>query len=158
MNHNATAKKTAYVEVVTNDNGATEFTSYNVDTMRAPTPASTSNSTDIATTAFVKSVLSSSGNGLATFSKGQTGYYKFNNGLIIQWGRVGGSTNERAVNFPTPFTNTNYAIVANPTTSNTTESFYSIATDEAQKNTSSCVLRCSGHINTVAWLWIAIGY
>lgn len=158
MNRNATAAKTSYVEVVLNDDGKSEFTSYNVDNMYAPTPVASSNSTNIATTAFVKSVLSSSGNGLATFSKATNGYYKFNNGLIIQWGRAGQSTNERAVNFPTPFSNTNYAIVANPTTSNTTESFYSIATDESQKNTSSCVLRCSGHINTVAWLWIAIGY
>lgn len=158
VNRNATAAKTAYVEVVVDDDGKSVFTSYNVDAMRAPTPASTSNDTNIATTAFVKSVLSSSGNGLATFSKGQTGYYKFNNGLIIQWGRVVEGANERAINFPTSFTDTNYAIVANPTVGGTTESFYSIATDEAQKYSSSCVLRCNGHINTVAWLWIAIGY
>ena len=52
VNYNATAKKTAYVEVVVDDDGGSIFTSYNVDNMRAPTPAVSSNSTDIATTAW----------------------------------------------------------------------------------------------------------
>lgn len=77
---------------------------------RAPTPASSDNTNKIATTAFVKSVLSSSGNGLATISKSGNGYCKFTNGLIIQWGRdIGGGT----VTFPTPFTSSSSFSIAN---------------------------------------------
>lgn len=68
------------------------------------TPPSNSNSTEIATTAFVKSVLSSSGNGLATFSKGTNGYYKFANGLIMQWGESQANNSKMTVTLPTAFT------------------------------------------------------
>jgi hypothetical protein len=51
-NRNDTAAKTATVEVAVSDDGKTEFSYYNIDTMRAPTPAVSSNSTNIATTAW----------------------------------------------------------------------------------------------------------
>lgn len=71
-----------------------------------PTPAVSDNSTNAASTAFIKSVLSSSGAGLATISKSGNGYCHFNNGLIIQWGKsptgVGSSP---TVTTPTSFSN-----------------------------------------------------
>jgi hypothetical protein len=84
----------------------------------APTPAVSSNNTSIATTAFVKSVLSGNDVGLAKFSKAQNGYYKFSNGLIIQWGttNIPGSTTvgtSLSQTLPTPFTTENYGVTAN---------------------------------------------
>ncbi len=64
-----------------------------------PTPETSDNSTKGATTAFVKSLLSSNG-GLATWSQNANGYYKFSNGLIVQWGYASNSP----VTFPTAFT------------------------------------------------------
>lgn len=72
VNRNDTAKKTAYVEVVVDDDGGSIFTSYNVDTMRAPTPASTSNSTDIATTAWANAKFLPSPAGLVAPFAGKT--------------------------------------------------------------------------------------
>ena len=70
------------------------------------TPSVSSNDRQIATTAFVKSILSSNGNGLATYSKTYRGYYKFANGLIIQWGDSTpiASDSLHTVTLPTPFT------------------------------------------------------
>lgn len=51
-------------------------------------PAASDNSTKIATTNFVKSVLTGNGTGLATFSKSQNGYCKFSNGIVLMWGRT----------------------------------------------------------------------
>ncbi len=69
------------------------------------TPPSNSNSTEIATTAFVKSVLSSSGNGLATLISNANGNaIKFSNGLIMQHGESQASGSKMTVTLPTAFT------------------------------------------------------
>lgn len=69
------------------------------------TPPTTSNSTNIATTAFVKSVLSSNGNGLATLISNANGNaIKFTNGLIMQWGESQASGSKMTITLPTPFT------------------------------------------------------
>ena len=121
----------------------------------APTPASSDNSTQIATTAFVKSVLSSSGNGLATISKASTGSIKFNNGFIVNWGRIQINAGSSAtVTFKTPFTSTNYKVVV---------TIY--ATDAgSQKNvsvnnytTTNCKIY-NGQGGQCNYDWIAIGY
>lgn len=97
----------------------------------APTPAASSNGTDIATSAFVKSVLSSSGNGLATFSKATNGYYKFSNGLIVQWMQITGWDGSYTTlrNWPTPFSSaTSYKAIAG--WAGTIESAYPITVKE----------------------------
>ena len=118
-------------------------------------PANTSNGTEIATTAFVKSVLSSSGNGLATISKASTGSIKFNNGFIVNWGRIQINAGSSAiVTFKTPFTSTNYKVVV---------TIY--ATDAgSQKNvsvnnytTTNCKIY-NGQGGQCNYDWIAIGY
>lgn len=125
----------------------------------APTPANSSNSTNIATTAFVKSVLSSSGNGLATYSKGSNGYYKFNNGLIIQWGRTGEATGgARTITFPTAFSTTNYQVCPIPLVAGQTISFYAIALSDTEKTTTTAVIRGNADVSKTGWSWIAIGY
>ena len=131
----------------------------------APTPASTDNSTKIATTAFVKSALSGSGNGLATISKASNGYCKFNNGLIIQWGRTGTlqrNTNT-TVKYPIAFTSTNYKVIT---------TWHAVSNDNididdviitggyttTQCNFYSTQRGANDGTWTVAGSWIAIGY
>lgn len=71
-------------------------TSGNVYTF-APTPATGDNSTKIATTAFVKTALSSAGVGKVTFANGSTtnGWVALNSGLILQWGVVASARNQK---------------------------------------------------------------
>lgn len=87
--------------------------------VKTPTPLASSNSTDVATTAWVRTALSSTGGGLATFSKAANGYIKFNNGIIIQWGTDTGVGNI-TITFPISFTSTNYQIVRSYVTTNNT--------------------------------------
>ena len=79
----------------------------------ATTQSSSNSSTLLATTAFVKNVLSSSGSGLATYSKATNGYIKFANGWILQKGSFTSSSykSTKSVSFPTSFSSTNYTIV-----------------------------------------------
>lgn len=76
------------------------------------TPTVSDNSSKLATTNFVKSVLSSSGNGLATVKKSANGYIKFNNGIIMQWGNVAGFSGEKTITLPVAFSTKNYSVVA----------------------------------------------
>ena len=48
----------------------------------------------------------------ATVKKASNGYIKFNNGIIIQWGRTASFAGELTITLPTPFTTTNYTVVA----------------------------------------------
>lgn len=54
----------------------------------SPTPDSTDNSTKVATTAFVQTVSKANSTGIVASSLGETGWIKFANGLIRQWGTV----------------------------------------------------------------------
>lgn len=76
------------------------------------TPTTSDNSSKLATTAFVKSVLSSSGNGLANITKAQTGAIDFNVGLKIRWGRVamGSDSKTYSATFSSPFTTSSPAV------------------------------------------------
>lgn len=121
----------------------------------ALTPATSDNSTKIATTAFVKSVLSSSGNGLATYSKAKNGYYKFANGLIIQWGEVASGTNIVTVTLPTAFTSTNYQLSAQQVVDNNQESW---PPNVGNKTTTAFNLNTRGGAVNIPKSWIAIGY
>lgn len=80
-----------------------------------PTPAASDNSTKGATTAWVKSVLSSSGNGFAIFSKSGNGYIKLANGILIQWGSSSTHQSDSRytnVTYPQPFTSsTSYKVI-----------------------------------------------
>lgn len=58
-----------------------------IGTPTAPTPESSDNSTKVATTAFVQTVSKANG-GIVAQSLGETGWVKFANGLIMQWGTV----------------------------------------------------------------------
>lgn len=77
-------------------------------TPTAPTPGTTDNSTRIATTAFVQSLINSKGTIVAS-SLGTNGYIKYSNGLIYQWGRATGGS---SVTFPVTFTSALYNLSA----------------------------------------------
>lgn len=105
----------------------------------APNPASTSNTNNIATTAWVRSTLSGSGGGLATFKKASNGYIKFNNGIIIQWGRTATLTDSSATfTFPIAFTSTNYSVSATP--SNASSNY--VTAKVKGKSTTKCTVIC----------------
>lgn len=122
-----------------------------------PTPPNSSNGTQIASTGFVKSILSTSGNGLATFSKAANGYYKFNNGLIIQWGRTDGTGTTKTITFPTAFASTNYVAHCLAMTTEA-QSYYAVAFDDDSKTTTGCSFHGAGSATKVGWHWMAIGY
>lgn len=123
-----------------------------------PTPASTDNSTKSASTAFVKSVLSSSGNGFATYSKATNGYIKFANGIIIQWGISGtrSSLGTVSVTLPTAFSNTNYAIttfMGAGTVDNSTSN-----SQQLSSRATSSFMFYQHTSAAIPVLWMAIGY
>ena len=120
------------------------------------TPAASSNSTNIATTAWVKTYGSTSGsNYISQFSKASNGYYKFTNGLIIQWGHYTNVNGLKEVTFPTAFTSTNY--FAKATYYNETsylQNYYGFA---SSLSTTQC--KFHGSTDTSAKvMWLAIGY
>lgn len=84
-------------------------------TPTAPTPASGTNNTQLATTAFVQSLINSKGTIIAS-SLGTNGYVKFSNGFIVQWGQVS-LTNSKwegevgPFNFPISFTNNCFLVL-----------------------------------------------
>lgn len=119
------------------------------------TPTAGDDSSKIATTAFVKSVLSGSGTGLATYKKDSNGYIKFNNGIIINWGRVHiNAATSATVTLPIAFTSTNYKVVG--TIYNTDAG--------SQKNmgvnnyTTTSFKMYNGQGGVEDYDWIAIGY
>ena len=67
------------------------------------TPASSDNSTRIATTAFVKALVGAANNGgIVSANLAQNGYVKFANGFILQWGYVSKSAVSGSAAFTLP--------------------------------------------------------
>lgn len=121
-----------------------------------PTPSASDNSTKAATTAWIKTFAKTSGaNYMSTFSKGGNGYFKFTNGLIIQWGSVAAASGDRNVSLPTSFSNTNYRVAFNWTGGSSGELFAGAVTS---KTTSKFTIRSAGGANDRAADWVAIGY
>ena len=89
-------------------------------TPTSPTPATSDNSTKIATTEFVRNLINQFKNdgtfgGIVGGSLTQNGWVKFSNGLILQWG-VGNGTegsNPPWHNFPISFPDICYQVVTN---------------------------------------------
>lgn len=82
-------------------------------TPTSTTPASSDNSTRIATTAFVKALVGAANNGgIVSANLAQNGYVKFANGFIIQWGTF--NTSSTTVTLPLAFRNTQYVVATNP--------------------------------------------
>lgn len=85
----------------------------------------------------------------------RSGYQKFSNGLMIQWGTRAGAT-WGAINlyFPTSFYNTDYNIYFTGAVNNTSESFiYAPGYDLNGKYTSYCRVLTRGINSTPAIVW-----
>ena len=94
----------------------------------------------------------------------QNGYQKFNNGLMIQWGRVGGSsTASYGVTMPTSFYNTEYKIFATVYKPRSDSAIYSASPIATNKPVSRFYLNrnyASGGttgLSQESWDWFAIG-
>ena len=94
----------------------------------------------------------------------QNGYQKFNNGLMIQWGRVGGSsTVSYSVTMPTSFYNTEYKIFATVYKPSSDSAIYSASPIATNKTVSRFYLNrnyASGGttgLSQESWDWFAIG-
>lgn len=48
----------------------------------------------------------------ASVKKASNGYIKFNNGIIMQWGKVADFSGEKTITLPVAFSSTNYSVVA----------------------------------------------
>ena len=80
------------------------------------------------------------------------GYAKFNNGLLVQWGRVGGSsTASYSVTMPTSFYNTEYKIFATVYKPSSDSAVYSSSPLAINKTVSTTGL------SQESWDWFAIG-
>lgn len=86
---------------------------------KGPTAAPGTNTTQLATTAFVTTALSSlTGQGkIVAYNLAQNGYVKWDIGLILQWGVSLGNNNGKIYSFPISFTSKIYMALASPGTS-----------------------------------------
>ena len=94
----------------------------------------------------------------------QNGYQKFSNGLMLQWGRVGGSsTASYSVTMPTSFYNTEYKIFATVYKPSSDSAIYSASPIATNKTVSRFYLNrnyASGGatgLSQESWDWFAIG-
>ena len=86
-------------------------------TPTSTTPASSDNSTRIATTAFVKALVGAANNGgIVSANLAQNGYVKFANGFILQWGTSSSTITDTQVTYPLKF-NTLFAVCGSPKSS-----------------------------------------
>ena len=120
----------------------------------AATPSNSANGNQIATAAWVKNILKTSGVGLATISKTQSGYCQFTNGLIINWGYVSEAGTDTTITFKKAFSSaSSYAVV--PTIASGTA--YGYPSYVKARTASNFVVRRNDS-NKPAHLYIAIGY
>ena len=144
---------------------------------KSKTPSANSNSTDIATTAWVKTALKALEPDFEKITPPGTGdsnpyknFCKFPNGLLIQWGYVNTRTQNnhesiQTINFPTRFSeNRSYSFVVtvseNVAASKMTGTVYKTykqfdSTGVSQTATS---IQINGYRDQVPYFWIAIGY
>lgn len=104
-------------------------------TPTSPTPATSDNSTKIATTEFVRNLINQFKNdgtlgGIVGGSLTQNGWVKFSNGLILQWGFDNRYINRRTITLPISFNNFSIIVASG------------INTDESAN--------CGYHMNTKA--------
>ena len=118
-----------------NDNKAPKASPAFSGTPTSPTPATSDNSTKIATTEFVRNLINQFKNdgtlgGIVGGSLTQNGWVKFSNGLILQWGFDNRYINRRTITLPISFNNFSIIVASG------------INTDESAN--------CGYHMNTKA--------
>jgi hypothetical protein len=88
-----------------------------------------------------------------------SGYVKYNNGIIIQWGIITVSTSNQysaSITFPTPFSNTNYSISISQYSTANTGNWQTAAVLMFGSKTTTGVTTQSQHTDRLQW--IAVGY
>ena len=118
----------------------------------APTPATSDNSTKIATTAFIQNLLNSKGVIIAS-NLGGNGYFKFSNGLLIQYGKTSISQNTTSINFPIAFASSCFTVVSGGT-STIVRDVQTLSTTKFTIELNSDFFTMKG---TLPFFWIAIG-
>ena len=124
-------------------------------TPTAPTAAVATNSTQIATTAFVKSVVDSSGS--FTQSLAANGWTKLPNGLILQWGTTSAVSMDNpgvTINFPIAFPNACFSVTATFMAYNTGGS----GVQGVSSISKASFVVFNGQDAVGSFRWIAIGY
>ena len=122
-------------------------------TITGTTQEGTDNSTKLATTATVRQQMAITG-GLSTFNKGQSGYFRFVNGLRVQWGYSSSAGTDTTITFPVAFSSaTSYAVI--PTMLASTN--YGYPSYVKSQTATNFVIRRNDS-NKPATLWLAIGY
>ena len=92
-------------------------------TPTAPTPATNDNSTKLATTAFVQAAAA-----IVAQNIGVSGYIKFTNGLVLQWGQFTITIDSSGTaTFNTPFPNACFSCVITPGGANNTNSIFYVS-------------------------------
>ena len=99
-----------------NDNKAPKASPAFSGTPTSPTPATSDNSTKIATTEFVRNLINQFKNdgtlgGIVGGSLTQNGWVKFSNGLILQWGK---GHDTQTIIFPIAFTQQAFCCIVTP--------------------------------------------
>lgn len=90
------------------------------------------------------------------FNKSRGGYYKLNNGMIIQWGYLAAYTADgKTINFNIPFSDTNYTVLANNMNTAATD-FYALQVQNL--STTQFRVFTTYTSSRKAVTWIAIGY
>lgn len=118
----------------------------------APTPATSDNSTKIATTAFIQNLLNSKGV-ITASNLGGNGYFKFSNGLLIQYGKTSISQNTTSINFPIAFPSSCFTVVSGGT-STIVRDVQTLSTTKFTIELNSDFFTMKG---TLPFFWIAIG-
>lgn len=85
-------------------------------------------------------------------TKAANGYFKFGNGMIIQWGSVTNAISNPTVSFPTAFSNSNYSLAMVQTETG------SVHPNAAYTNKTSTGFKISNGGGVDKNDWIAIGY
>ena len=116
---------------------------------KAPTPSGGDNSTKVATTAFVASLIPAS-------STGGAGYIKFGNGIIMQWGRVSNGSGSTAVSYPITFPNAVRSVVLSP--SFTGEIAYSFLSSSTTSGFTANSRDSSSSAISSVQDWVAVGF
>lgn len=119
----------------------------------APTQLSSDNSTKLATTAFVKSIVGSGG-GIVASSLGTSGYVKFFNGYTIQWGTASVAYGAvTTIALPTSFTTTYIAVATSQLNAITLDSVNAWFPNTSQISFG----RASNQVSTTTIQYIALG-
>ena len=122
-------------------------------TVTIPTAATTSNTTVAASTAFVRNVINTLFDGSAGSA---SGYQKFHNGIVIQWGEDttdATANTAKSTNYLLAFDAGPFALVA------TQQSYVSPATNQFRAwNHLTCAFQHAAAVSSLRFRWIAIGF